>query len=459
MKRGFLNSSKAKKAIQTAYADVEKPASSTNSTKKPQGRVRERVYVDERVVYLITPEGRPEQFLESASKHRTDYEFNELVCTTLPAIANDATVPNNPDGWTECLVTGGIKRLIYETPGFPKPLVRPQHVSYRIGESPGKGLGMFATRDLKMGELILSERPIIILPLMGRIPGIWADNLPRESLLSVQTEHWKKTLQHSFRRLTPEKEAAFWNLMNAWPSSLDKMEGILRTNGFNTEGMEDKTEQDMMGMYRAVGEIISRINHSCEPSVERRWDTASFSFQLRATRDIKAGEECFIQYCDNMQPYATRKEHLDGYMFECTCPSCLDPASSDARRALYAKGKVEVDEFMEWCTKRLDLPDDFIIKKCQEQLDLLDKDGLQCTSWYESHLMIAFFSYMALGDRENARIWGRKLGTWRLAKDGPAGGEKYEKEETYGKEHPFWQMRLLAKVKAARARLAKRKKA
>ncbi len=36
---------------------------------------------------------------------------------------------------------------------------------YRISSSPGHGLGMFATRKIKMGDLIVDERPLMVVSL------------------------------------------------------------------------------------------------------------------------------------------------------------------------------------------------------------------------------------------------------------------------------------------------------
>ncbi|ESK94233.1 hypothetical protein Moror_8304 [Moniliophthora roreri MCA 2997] len=459
MKRGFLNSAKGKKAIQkdAPATETANPAKK-HSKVEPKLTAKERVYEDERIVYAILPTGQPEQFLEKAPKYRIDYDLDELVCTTLPAIPRGATLADHPDGWTECLISGAIKRKIYETPGFPKQLTQPEEVSFRLGESTVDGLGLFATRDLTMGDLIFSERPIIIQPVFERMASVWSDNLPQHTLAALHKKEWEKTLQQSFRRLIPEKEAAFWNLKNSWSSNVDRKEGIFLTNAFRTPGMEDEVEKDG-GAYRAVGDTMSRINHSCQPNVERYWDTASFSFQLRATRNIAPGEEFFISYCDILKPHAARQSHLNGYKFKCKCPSCLDPVKSDARRAQYPQKLVTEEKFAEWATKRLDLPDDFIIKLCQAQIRLLEEDGLEYTPWYENHLIKIYLAYMALGDRVNAQVWGRKVGRWKLTRDGPGGADRYEKDETYGKDHSFWQMRLLAKVKAVKAKLTKSGKA
>ncbi|KAF8876956.1 hypothetical protein BD779DRAFT_1650515, partial [Infundibulicybe gibba] len=95
----------------------------------------------------------------------TEYAVDQrgLSCISVPPKPDGATLAEYPDGWSECLVADKIKDKILSTPGFPAPLAHPPKV-HRIGSAPGKSLGIFATHDLDMGDLIYAERPLLVLP-------------------------------------------------------------------------------------------------------------------------------------------------------------------------------------------------------------------------------------------------------------------------------------------------------
>jgi len=73
----------------------------------------------------------------------------------------------------------------------------------------------------------------------------------------------------------------------------------------------------------AVYLVPSLFNHSCEPSVDVAFPGGTAAMELRARRDVAAGEELTISYLDSALPRAQRQEHLlKGYGFECRCPLC-----------------------------------------------------------------------------------------------------------------------------------------
>lgn len=62
--------------------------------------------------------------------------------------------------------------------------------------------------------------------------------------------------------------------------------------------------------------------------------TAIFAglWQVRATKEIAAGEALYVSYIDVMQPTALRRAELsERYFFKCECPCCTsDPNIRDA---------------------------------------------------------------------------------------------------------------------------------
>ncbi|KAJ8093108.1 hypothetical protein PM082_020591 [Marasmius tenuissimus] len=459
MNRGVLNSTKGQKAIQVPLSceqadrsDV--PAPSVDAVKtdmNSMGKICHGKHDDERIVFCAAEvQDGARRYLQKSPSDCLDYEHHELVYTTIPARKEGDTPTDNPDGWTECVITGRIKNEIYKTPGFPRPLVHPPEVRYRMDDSPGKGVGMFSTQTLQMGDLIFSERPIIVFPACERAADVWFDSLSEDEIGRFIVKEWNGVLRYMLKRLSPEKAATFWGLMNVHGSDVDDMRGVMMTNGYRANGMDDDVPGappgGSHGAYESVCEKMCRINHSCQPNCERFWDKASFSYQIRATRKVEAGEELFIAYINILEPYTKRRKSLDVYKFRCTCEACRNPGPFDARRRAYNSAQISSKEVSNWAARDLHLPDDHVIRKALKQIRMLEDDKLENSPYYESHLIIILNSYLTLGDLANSKEWGKKLGRWRSFRNGPEAAGKYFDEKFYGKENPLWQVRMKAKA-------------
>ncbi|EEB98539.1 hypothetical protein MPER_01930, partial [Moniliophthora perniciosa FA553] len=100
--------------------------------------------------------------IETDTASRNDYDASQWIMSTQPSRTFDDKLVDN---WTECFITGGAKRKILETPGFPEPLPRPtQPDCFRVVDIPGKGRGVIATKDIKWGDLVLAERALLMHP-------------------------------------------------------------------------------------------------------------------------------------------------------------------------------------------------------------------------------------------------------------------------------------------------------
>ncbi|KAJ7894123.1 hypothetical protein B0H13DRAFT_1624931 [Mycena leptocephala] len=161
------------------------------------------------------------------------------------------------------------------------------------------GLGMFATHNLKPGELILSERPALVYP--GRFRSS-TDEL--ENLFSVALDE----ISVDEDRVAYRK---FSKGLNKTPRVGDLVR-IATANCFqlppNPPG--GPNERWTIGDYRAVYLISSRINHSCSPNTVADFDLLSFSMVVRAARDIKQGGEISTAYIALHSPKAHRKTLL-----------------------------------------------------------------------------------------------------------------------------------------------------
>ena len=151
----------------------------------------------------------------------------------------------------------------------------------------GKGLGIVAMRDIKMGDIILRERPIL---------------------------SWKsyESLRFQFNKLSNLERDAVLNLSNSPNEFDDGLKGIVDTNAFYCES------NDCLCLFLRA----SRFNHSCIPNLQPIFRNSKLS--LYASCDISKDEELCISYLPLWQSPNTLKQILrEKYCFECSCELCL----------------------------------------------------------------------------------------------------------------------------------------
>jgi hypothetical protein len=165
MKRGFLQTSKSDSKPTAAFASKD----------------------------IIQADRRPERVVNSPNKQQepspltkikiscVPNDFGEFVqfpaIGDLPAARGEpinttvVKLPSHGTPYTVSLLYPGAKEAIAAIPGFPSPYMPSLQVHYRIGDVPGIGKGMFALTDLNVGDVILRERPLCLVPLcMGKGP-------------------------------------------------------------------------------------------------------------------------------------------------------------------------------------------------------------------------------------------------------------------------------------------------
>ena len=92
--------------------------------------------------------------------------------------------------------------------------------------------------------------------------------------------------------------------------------------------------------------FASMINHSCDPN--SWWTFNGRELQMRAVRDISAGEEMTISYITISGSYNNRQESLlTGWGFKCLCTLCemgqMGPKEGHLRTKLLAMHYQEQD--------------------------------------------------------------------------------------------------------------------
>jgi hypothetical protein len=114
-------------------------------------------------------------------------------------------------------------------------------VHYRIGDVPGAGKGMFALTDLNTGDLILRERPMLLVPPMIRHTG--ATSVEEVVMLSIAA-------------MKMEDRAEFVKLANC-KTEMNPIAGVMNTNALNALYMPGPYD----GPYAGICRDLSRVNH------------------------------------------------------------------------------------------------------------------------------------------------------------------------------------------------------
>ncbi|KAH8784313.1 hypothetical protein BGZ57DRAFT_925311 [Hyaloscypha finlandica] len=222
-----------------------------------------------------------------------------------------------------------------------------------ISSSPGKGRGLFATRDMEAGEVIMAEKSFCI---------VWANE---EEALTSMTYDFRDDRIRVFpaglckavvRRLidNPSQVSKFLDLYGDyrgtkskgqsgrdgdWGKAIDvfQVHDVVARNAFGPDPRSASTGLWILASY---------INHSCLPNSEKEY--VGDLMLLRATRSIASGEEILHAY-DLSSDYDARVEALmRTWGVSCDCKLCVaDKADSGEVRSKRRELEREADALIE----------------------------------------------------------------------------------------------------------------
>ena len=163
----------------------------------------------------------------------------QMVLTSQPV--QDDLIRRAPSGkeFTQCYMSMSLKLTIAETPGLGAPIPEPLEKVYNICKAPGKSLGMFAAQDLQPGDLILAERPFLIVP--RSFSRASTQQVPAGNSEDMRSEHLRDAenmYKHLLKRLEPSRHEAFMSLTNSHPQD-GQICGRIRTNAFASSQLRD----------------------------------------------------------------------------------------------------------------------------------------------------------------------------------------------------------------------------
>ena len=184
---------------------------------------------------------------------------------------------------------------------------KPSCPPFVIRESPGKGRGLFATRKIKEGQIILDEYPLFIF---------WQGM----SFFEFGTSHYPN--------IDEETKEKILKLYCSDPTpcvEVIKIFRILCSNGSKVCGdgsvYSNTTE---LALY----DNIALLNHSCVPNASCSWVNGDFKrHQVRAIMTIEKEEEILIGYENKFEfVYSSREDRRQHLLktggFLCSCSEC-----------------------------------------------------------------------------------------------------------------------------------------
>ncbi|XP_010460268.1 PREDICTED: uncharacterized protein LOC104741174 [Camelina sativa] len=210
-----------------------------------------------------------------------------------------------------------------------------------IKKSELSGRGLFATKHIVAGTLILVTKAVVVQRgILGNGESVEKAQLVMwKNFVDEVTESVRKcertrrvvsalsTGEDEDKMEIPEislfrPDEAFETCGDS-KQSLDseKLLSILDVNSM----VEDAVSAKVMGKnkeYYGVGlwTLASFINHSCLPNA-RRLHVGDYAI-VHASRDIKAGEEISFAYFDVLSSFEKRKEMAESWGFSCGCSRC-----------------------------------------------------------------------------------------------------------------------------------------
>ncbi|KAI1268053.1 hypothetical protein F5Y18DRAFT_424369 [Xylariaceae sp. FL1019] len=184
------------------------------------------------------------------------------------------------------------------------------------------GKGVFATRAIARGTLLIDEAPLIVSPLEDKSIG------------------WYSNLVNKFQSLPDDRKTQYLSLaadqhilyaVNAIFRSAslridEKSAAICAIFSVNNCRMDNET----CGVFPTY----SRINHSCAPNTTWGYHESSGHIRVFAHKDIAAEEEITTSYVEEL--CASRQDRHKHIHFTCECSVCTLPEdelrTSDAQR-------------------------------------------------------------------------------------------------------------------------------
>ncbi|KAF8963508.1 hypothetical protein BDZ97DRAFT_1758581 [Flammula alnicola] len=188
----------------------------------------------------------------------------------------------------------------------------PQHLQ----DTPGMALGVYATRDLRVGDLVMAEPPLLVMPVRQPRTIMVPPGAKQEEATKILAGEMNRIVETALGKMTPEQSKAFTELENVRMDVAEQggpIVGIVHTNSFRVplydgSAADDLTQSDVERCCTVLSpRYASRINHSrqssCMPNVNQ----------------TSKQENRFSIPTARLKSVAVRRKNLKPYSFVCVC--------------------------------------------------------------------------------------------------------------------------------------------
>ncbi|MBE3043716.1 SET domain-containing protein-lysine N-methyltransferase [Candidatus Bathyarchaeota archaeon] len=252
------------------------------------------------------------------------------------------------------------------------------HASYfakvEVRDSEVHGRGLFATRDIKAGELAYCEKAVCVpneFNLAHNSAALFA-NLVR-TCHDNPSHHAKVLDLHAGTYARSGHEGKIVDEVPVVDVFL--VESIRRKNCFSGPRISDamwlkRYSTRKEGMSRGLWLKASYSNHSCTPNTNRAF--IGDMLVSTATKDIAAGDEVTHVYAAPRAIYSLRAQQFKSWAFDCACPLCTaEKVSSEEDQERQRKTLGELSAIFQKKTATKFQPDATIrpVEKLTRQLE------------------------------------------------------------------------------------------
>lgn len=199
-----------------------------------------------------------------------------------------------------------------------------------VRDSPIHGRGLFATKDIKAGELVYCEKAVCV-------PSEFNLNHNSAALFAnlVRTCHDNPSLHAQVLDLyggSYQRSGHEAKVVDEVPVvDIFLLESIRRKNCFSGPRISDamwlkRHSARKEGMSRGLWVKAAYSNHSCTPNTNRAF--IGDMLISTATKNIPAGTEITQVYVAPKALYSLRSQQFRSWAFDCACPLCAAEAAS-----------------------------------------------------------------------------------------------------------------------------------
>eukprot|EP00457_Paulinella_chromatophora_P008998 gb/GEZN01009048.1/.p1 GENE.gb/GEZN01009048.1/~~gb/GEZN01009048.1/.p1 ORF type:complete len:413 (-),score=58.62 gb/GEZN01009048.1/:127-1296(-) len=279
--------------------------------------------------------------------------------------------------------------------------------TWYLKPSPGKGLGLFAVKDLAPGDLIMVDHSLFSLP--------WSTAFG-SALTGLYKTEQQQFLEHKVNQLPSEAQQIFWGLhdCNGPPDKLSdgkstksKLIGIAK----NAKPLGYETQN--YGMFP----LLARFNHSCRPNVHCAYDPDKKVATAYVTAPVKKDEELFTSYYDLCLIRKERQKFLqDVFSFTCTCQTCSlqGKALEESEKRRGAMRDLDKD-ILNYFQKSKLKPG---MLKVELKLRALEQEGISDSAYIAKTCYDAFQGALIAKRIKDAKAWAKRAHQARVIGNG-----------------------------------------